>query len=268
MAQPNMPTFGPLPLVVLRAVVSAQCIGMAAAMAGLGQPSSLHQWFGQMGVGGSWANGVDIVASVLLIGAAASAITSRLRVLLLAAGLWIFLDALVASWIGPDGMSYGSLGSRATRYAAPLALYFLSPSKPDASVPLGTITMMLRVASAATFAVHGIKAIAGSGAFLTLLSSSCRHLLDLEISTNAAKTTLLAIGAIDLLVAGLLIGFRWRAVAWYMAAWGFATAASRITAHGWSWWPEALLRAANGGIPLALALYFGRITKRQGATND
>ena len=41
-----------------------------------------------------------------------------------------------------------------------------------------------------------------------------------------------------------------------MALWGIITACSRITANGWEAYPEALIRAANGGLPLAILLYW------------
>jgi hypothetical protein len=37
-----------------------------------------------------------------------------------------------------------------------------------------------------------------------------------------------------------------------MAIWGFVTAVSRVTAFGWERWPDLMIRAANGGIPLLL----------------
>jgi hypothetical protein len=39
-----------------------------------------------------------------------------------------------------------------------------------------------------------------------------------------------------------------------MGGWGLATAALRIWFGGWAAWPEALMRVANGAVPLTLFL--------------
>ena len=60
-----------------------------------------------------------------------------------------------------------------------------------------------------------------------------------------------------ILVALLLLpGRRIRTVALWMAAWGFVTALSRMTAYGWDHWYDLALRACNGGIPLLLYFYW------------
>ena len=41
-----------------------------------------------------------------------------------------------------------------------------------------------------------------------------------------------------------------------LAAWGFVTALSRMTAYGWDHWYDLALRACNGGIPLLLYFYW------------
>ncbi len=77
----------------------------------------------------------------------------------------------------------------------------------------------------------------------------------------------MVIGVLDLLVAFFLLTLQSRFAVGYMAAWGLVTASSRTTAFGFDAWPETLLRAANGGVPIAIMIYWwplrGRNVARQ-----
>ena len=117
---------------------------------------------------------------------------------------------------------------------------------------------MLRLATAATFIVHGVEAIRLNPAFIDLLIGSAGNLLWMSLSESTATILLYAIGIIDIVLAILLLCTRWRWIPWYLALWGFITACSRITAAGLiglaSAYPETLIRVANGGVPLAIAI--------------
>ncbi len=111
---------------------------------------------------------------------------------------------------------------------------------------------ILSLATAATFAVHGHKALSCYGHFVDLILLSDAQWLGVEPTQATVERWLIFIGIVDLVVSGLLVFTRWRVVAAYMVLWALVTAASRITAFGFAAWPEALIRSANWGAPLVL----------------
>ncbi|GAA5509681.1 hypothetical protein [Novipirellula caenicola] len=162
--------------------------------------------------------------------------------------LWMFLLALIFMIRG-DRFSELSLGEHAVRYGLPLALLMFSlPQTSSAGV------WVLRVAAAATFIVHGYKAMQLYGPFTDLILLSDASWTALQIEQAAAERALWMIGLVDIVAGILLLAFRWGAVAVYMGCWGVITALSRMTAFGVDAWPETLIRAANGGVPIALVL--------------
>lgn len=172
-------------------------------------------------------------------------------ILEIAAGLtiavWCFAMA-TTHFIRGGLYSELSWGEYAVRYTAPLALVLIRLGKPNFAVYL------LRIAAAAVFLVHGYKAWQGYGPFTDLILLTDAKLFQFEWEQPFVEGLLVVIGIVDIVAAVLLIGTRWRSVAIYMAFWGIITAASRITALGFPAWPETLIRAANGGVPLVLAL--------------
>lgn len=153
------------------------------------------------------------------------------------------------------------LAEQAVRYAAPAALAWIAfhqyhHARPmDASDPVLTRALwFLIIAAASTFAAHGYKAIEGYGPFVDLILLSDDQWTEWGIRQAGANGLLLVIGIADLMVAGLLLLFRWRVAAFYMTVWGLITASSRVTALGMEAWPETVMRIANGGVPLAILI--------------
>ncbi|QDV23526.1 hypothetical protein [Aureliella helgolandensis] len=161
-----------------------------------------------------------------------------------------------------------SLAEHAVRYVAPVALLLLGRGLvPDVaaerrSTPSKLAIRLLLVATSATFAAHGYKAMEHYGPFTDLILLSDLQWPQWNLTQETAERLLTTIGVVDLVVAFLLLASQSRAVALYMAAWGFMTAASRITALGVDAWPETVVRIANGGVPLVIAVYWLTLQKR------
>ncbi|MDX1565177.1 MAG: hypothetical protein R3236_07215 [Phycisphaeraceae bacterium] len=242
---------------VLRIALAAQCLGAAAYC--LKSGSTFHSVLFQI------ADPKDqvgpyldyLLAALLLLSAAVVLIRPWKPVLGFLAALF-FLDACCATWLDGSFMSEWSLASRATRFATPLALYWLllKPDQEKGKPNFKAAEWAMRIGSAAVFAAHGYKALNKSPGFIDLLIASANNLLGWPMSQETAEGLLLAIGAIDLVVAALVLGMRWSLVAGYMALWASVAALSRMTAFGPDWWHQTVLRAANGGLPLALMLWW------------
>jgi len=154
-------------------------------------------------------------------------------------------------------LGYFVFGEEAVRWGAPLALILWLPWPGRQQISwrrVGTVLWLLRLAAAGTFSVHGYEAIRTNARFIDLIIAAGYRLLDQQVSEPTAGRILLVIGIIDIALALLLVTRRWRWVAFYMAAWGFITATSRVILLGPGGYPEMLLRAANGGVPLAIGL--------------
>jgi len=199
---------------------------------------------------------VDRGAALLLAlaGAAVALRGSRLGALFIA--LWLLALAVAKTVGGGTAFSHLALPAQAVRFAAPLCLVLLASGAPRGA------EILLRLAAAATFAVHGWEALQHTPAFLDLLILSSSNLLDTRLSEATARHLLTVIGWLDLAVAAAVLLRRWRLVAAYMALWGAVTLSSRVTAHGLSLWPEACIRAANAGAPLALWFLWRGFSRR------
>lgn len=190
--------------------------------------------------------------------------------LLLYMAAWLALIAGLHMVHDGERFAQWTLGAQAARILAPIGLLMLlarpgrdtlSPSR--VSDALG----LLRFAVAATFVVHGLEALYRDNAFVFLIIESNKNLLGNRITIEQADTDLplRLIGSVDILVALLLVITRLRIGALYMAFWGFITAASRMTATGFGPYAdpfsmgaygEFLIRFANGGVPLAIFLFW------------
>lgn len=172
-------------------------------------------------------------------------------------GIWIFSMA-IGQTIRGDLFARFSLLEEAVRFAAPMALiFFLENKKLKRKHHLCNAGLViLLIATSATFAAHGYKAIQLYGTFVDYLLLSRPFGFSLVTEQRTAETMLWIIGWIDI---GLAIGLLATKSPWaalYMAAWGLLTAFSRITAGGIDAWPEVLIRAANAGAPLTLFFLF------------
>ena len=185
--------------------------------------------------------------------------------------LWQGAHSLLHAWRGGSFMAEWAVAAHAVRIFTPLALIAFLVAKRDAKPIDGLVVMgdwILRLAVAATFITHGVEAIRLNPAFVDLLIGSANNLLGWAMSQSTATIMLYVIGVIDIALAVALLARRWRSVAGYLAFWGIVTACSRVTAAGLvgfaAAYPETLIRAANGGAPLALLiLYFGLAAQRR-----
>ncbi|QDS94257.1 hypothetical protein FF011L_30360 [Roseimaritima multifibrata] len=183
-----------------------------------------------------------------------------------AAALWIAVWMLLlaaAHMMRAAVFAELALSEHAVRYIAPLALAVCGsaglPARSAAAPHLNRsryIVLLLTVAAAFTFAAHGYKAYECYAPFTDLILLSDMQWTETGCTQATAERILVVIGVVDILAALILLIFRSRLAAFYMVVWGFVTAASRITALGADAWPETLIRIANGGVPLAILIYW------------
>lgn len=253
-----------LPLWVLRVTLLLQALGVSAALlfAAMEQESDIY---GLLYFDWAWsertAQQVEDYGTIgYLIAAALVVVASRIpgnpacwqAPLLAYVFFWQLLVAVTATARGGQFMSELILPEQMVRYACPLALITLLPWNGSESLAprrCERSRWLLRVAAATTFAAHGIKATCLAPSFVNLIMGTFPSL-----SEDTAGHALRIIGLIDIALAVLILSTRWQTVAWYMAAWGLITALSRMTALGLAAYPDVLYRAANCGVPLAIAL--------------
>jgi hypothetical protein len=247
----------------LRATVALQCLGAAKFALGAGGQVFELLWdapdVGGFGLSEATSLAVAHTAGWLLIVAAGLTLLRPCWPVLLPVALWQLLLAGAHTWLGGGFWAEVSLPAHATRILAPLALAIVDPW--PARAPLSPArweagVWLLRGAAALTFVAHGLEAWNLNPVFLDYLIIAAERLLDFDLSQDAAETILRAIAAVDIAAALLLVARRWRAVAYYMAAWGAITALSRIVHGGLAAYPQTLIRAANAGVPLAVGLYW------------
>ena len=152
-----------------------------------------------------------------------------------------------------------TLGEHAVRIAAPIVLMLIAmrPQRERLAWAIAAFS------AAITFAIHGYKALMCHGPFTDLILLTTSRFRSIEFSQSTAESVLLVIGTVDIVAAMVLIVFRWRMAALYMLLWGLITSASRMTAYGWSGWPDTLMRAANWGVPLAIVLLTQTTSKKR-----
>lgn len=115
------------------------------------------------------------------------------------------------------------------------------------------IEWILRIALFGEFLGHGIFALQLKPRFIELLTAFT------GIAGEAANTTMLIIGGIDVLVAILALVYPLRLMLIYAAVWGFLTALARPIGGDPFW--DFVERWANWGVPLAL-LYLRGMPKK------
>jgi len=173
--------------------------------------------------------------------------------------LWMLLLSLAQVWRDDGFVPQLEPLEQAARVCAPLALLLIEFWPPKRTLTPGRTQIavqLLRIGTALTFFGHGLVALWHNPQFIDLIITSGQKLLGKSIPESACKEALTVIGYIDIALAVALCCTRSRAVAGYMAFWGVVTAASRIVHQGESGIHEALVRAANGGAPLVLLLYW------------
>ncbi len=115
------------------------------------------------------------------------------------------------------------------------------------------IEWILRIALFGEFLGHGIFALQLKPRFIELLTAFT------GIAGEAANTTMLIIGGIDVLVAILALVYPLRLILIYASVWGFLTALARPIGGDPFW--DFVERWANWGVPLAL-LYLRGMPKK------
>jgi hypothetical protein len=206
--------------------------------------------FMELGKGEASARFADRVLAGVAALAATTLLWRPLRSAVLALSL-VFLTVAVTTVIA-GGRAFSDLApmAHATRWAAPLALLFLTArARPRSTAAALTV---LRLSVAATFLAHGWEALQHHPAFLDLLLGSCRRWTGSAPAEASARHVLTVIGALDVLVVLALLFTRWRFVAAWATLWGLITLASRIVALGGDFLHESLLRSMNAFAPLAL----------------
>lgn len=165
---------------------------------------------------------------------------------------WELLLPLTHMIRGGEMLSQWALAEHGLRIAVPVALLILSFS--DRLQPTEWI---LRIAVAATFGIHGIKAWLAAPTFVTMIIASCQNLLEFWPEQSTAELILKVICVADLMVAAMIVVCRWPRVALYASVWALITAFGRYTSSSLGW-PETLLRAAHVGGPFVLYLQWRR----------
>lgn len=247
----------------LRVVVAVQCLGAAGRVLSMGAESTIARFlmFNQ-GWTEARALQVDQYGAYALIACAILTLLRPCWPVLLPVTAWFAATSAMAVIRDEGAVPVLEPFEHAARYGAPLALLLLDFWPPTLKSHLGRTALcmwILRLAAAATFAGHGIVALLHGmegGHFVDLLTAFCEKVLGRQISEGDARWALAVIGGIDLGLAVNVVVSRSKPVVLYMAFWGFATASTRIVLMGLEAWPEVLIRAANGGIPLVLLLYW------------
>ena len=266
----------------LRLVILVQCVGLGGRylFSSYETESDIYGWlYFDCDWSESLAQSIDnfgswltIIAGVLLfcIGVLHKRLTNQSRWLNLFRGLNRTAALWIAIWMLLISLAHMMRTSvfpelvpaeHAVRFGAPLALLFSGQAifrqreRSETFYATKIAIAILMLSACVTFAAHGYKAVQCFGPFTDLILLSNLQWTEIDLSQTNAERFLMAIGVLDIVAAIGLIAARSRLAIYYMAIWGFVTAASRMTAMGVDGWPEFLLRFANGGVPIAILLY-------------
>lgn len=244
----------PAALHLLRAGAALGMAGFAAIT--LHYSSALFSW---LWLGHGWtessALGLERAGACLVAAAIPFLWWRRAWLAPALAALWLAL----ATWAATETASWHAElvpFAGATRVLAPAAIALWALCGPGPR-----LHWLLRVATAATFAAHGIEALLGRGLFVDYAIGVLAR-VGLEASQSAAEGMLRVIGVADIACAlALLAPRRWRLLVLWMAAWGFFTAVLRMLHSGWAAWPETLVRMPNAALPYCLYLLWKKPCK-------
>ncbi len=204
------------------------------------EPASIrYEWLGTAVAGLGSLAAVFARRPLLRIGGAA------------VASAWCAALALAEWRMGGAPFTGLALPAHATRIAAPLALAFWHRRAGTA--------WLLRFAVAITFGIHGFEALGLHPQFVDFLLAADAKVFGLGLTQQGAELLLRIIGAHDVALAVLVLTTRdLRPLLAWMAAWGVITALSRVVIGGQNGLHHAVIRSANGGLPLVLLLATGR----------
>lgn len=243
---------------ILRVAIALTCAGVAAQLLMYGGPVLSWLWMEQ-----NWSEAsalrLEHAAAFALLASVPFLFWRKAWPVAMPAAGWLLLTAIAATLIEtwhPELIP----GAHAARYLAPLALCALSFQTPDSR----RAEWLLRVGAGATFIGHGIQALLLRAEFIDYLIAAGDKLVSVDVGESTARTALVVIGVVDVLVGiAIVMPKRLRAVACWMAFWGFLTALSRVVYMGWGNWPELLMRVTNGAVPLTLAVLWARENQRE-----
>lgn len=145
------------------------------------------------------------------------------------------------SWLAP--------AAHAVRWATPIVIAALAMGATSA-----TAIQALRGLAGLVFVAHGMECLLGHPGFIDFLIRVPDRLWGLAVDETRASWVLTAIGALDVLVGTAVSLGAGLVVTGWMTLWGFLTACVRLLYWGGSGWPDALVRVANGGVPLLVAM--------------
>ena len=198
---------------------------------------------GALGIAARQGHAIEQAGTALALAAALIVALRGERRAAWVVGGWFFAEALHETFTGLEPTAVLDLGCHAARYGLPLAV-----ALPGARVPI------LRAAASLTFIGHGIEALLLKPIFVAYIQVAGSH-MGLEIPHHVAAGLLRVIGTVDVVVGiALPLGGPRPWVAGYMSGWGMITALARVVYAGPAGIVDCILRAANGGAPLALWL--------------
>ena len=248
---------------VLRAVVLVQSIGLVwtSWVAGSDVETFL---FASAGLQDRVTFAIDRVIAIAFLLVAVVGVVRPWRAGYALMAAWYLVIPLARGWNGGAAFTELAVLAHAVRWAAPLAVALLPragdrPSVDAAGTP--ALAWTLRAALAATFAIHGYEALSAHPQFVDYLLLADSRIAGLGLDQSGAETVLACIGVVDLACAAALLSERRmrRGLLAYMAFWGFLTASARVVHAGEHGVHEMLIRAANGGVALALFVVAPRI---------
>ena len=183
--------------------------------------------------------------------------------MLLGLAKWHRDDEFMSSWSPFEQFPHFAIPlvivGGAVRILLPVALIVLIRPKEDrcqSTKQLAVGMWILRIATAMTFAGHGIQCLYLDNVFVDYLLAGARNILGWDAAESTMQSMLRIIGVVDLLMASLILLQRWRFVPLYMAVWASIGAWSRVVHNGWIAHFEVTVRSANYCVPLAVYLYF------------
>ncbi len=238
---------------ILSILTAAQCAGLVLYVSrdssAVGSVLFVH-----LEVGEAWSVGVDRAAAQLALAIAVTAVAGWPNRGLLFVSGWFALLALAQTYDGGVPFAMLSLPAHATRIALPIAALLAARLESGRSHGLDPEGWRwgVRVAIALTFATHGYEALAGHPRFIDYILTADEKLFSAFPEQPDALRLMLVIGILDLGVACLILtGRDTRWLLAYAACWGVLTAIARVV-HVEQRYPQALIRVANGGLPLVL----------------
>ena len=236
----------------LGCLFAVQSVGFVALVWRQGTP--VANWaFSARLLSDEWIAYLDRGAALLVMLAAIVMLVAPSRRITVAAGvvasLWMATVSGVDSVVGGHFAAELAPAAHAVRWATPAVVAALAAGLSDDHALRG-----LRLAAGAVFVAHGIECLLAHPTFIDFLISVPQRVFRLVFDQSGATRTLLIIGVVDVVVGMALVVGGWWQVAFWMAMWGFLTAAVRVLYFGEAGWPDALIRVTNGGIPLVIGI--------------